>query len=417
MDIIEKEIPLPHSVKYALDTLGSHGYKAYVVGGAVRDFLLGNTPHDYDVTTSATPSETAACFGERNIDYSGVIHGTVRVIFKGYPVEITTFRSESGYSDFRHPDKVRFITDAEVDSKRRDFTINAFYYADGKIYDYHQGFEDLKKGIIRAIGDPKERFHEDALRMLRALRFSSRLHFKIEEKTKEAILELKDEINDIAKERILMELMDIAKTDGLFSSIKEYFYFYEEIIPSLKNIKERVENNYYSLDFKSSTNNLASLAALFSLKEMDDSFYDWRTFIKLDTESNHIICKLLLLRDISFNEYWDKDFIRGLLILTYPLDIETIFSYFFDLCYLRKENIDVAKKAKEYAKEAIKEGIARNEKDLKINGNDLIRAGFKQGSILKDVLHILLIMVNEGQLNNDREEEIRWLNDFIWHRL
>lgn len=417
MEILEKEIPLPRSVDFALKTLKTHGYKAYVVGGAVRDFLLGQTPHDYDVTTSATPKQTAQCFKERDIDYSGVKHGTVRIIFKGQPVEITSFRSESGYSDFRHPDKVHFITDVQEDSKRRDFTINAFYYADGKIYDYQNGFSDLETGLIRAIGDPKERFHEDALRMMRALRFSARLHFHIEEKTKEAILELRNEIQGIAKERILMELMDIADTDQFFYLLDEFFLFFEEIIPSLKNIERKKDEKSYSFDFRSSKNNLASLASLFSLKEMTDSCHDWCESIRLDSSSNEILSKLILFKDISFDSYWEKDFIRGLLLLNYPLDNEIFFSYLSDLCKLKKGNIEVVQNAKTLAEEALKEGVIRNEKQLKVNGNDLLKSGLKKGPVLKEVLHLLLLAVNEGQIKNEKEDERRWIKDFIRHRI
>ena len=163
----------------------SHGYSLYLVGGAVRDYLLSKPSHDFDFTTDARPEEIKDMF-RHTID-TGIKHGTVTVLFKGESFEITTFRTEGDYSDSRHPDSVTFVRSLSEDLKRRDFTINAFAcdLSSGEIIDQHGGFEDLNNGVIRAIGNPYERFKEDALRIMRAARFSSKLGFQIEEKTKE----------------------------------------------------------------------------------------------------------------------------------------------------------------------------------------------------------------------------------------
>ena len=175
-----------------------HGFSLYLVGGAVRDYLLSKPSHDYDFTTDARPEEIKSMF-RHTID-TGIKHGTVTVLFKGESYEITTFRTESDYSDSRHPDSVTFVRSLSEDLKRRDFTINAFALdiSKGEIIDEHGGFEDLKNGVIRAIGNPEERFKEDALRIMRAARFSAKLGFKIEENTKNAMTKLSSTIKKVS---------------------------------------------------------------------------------------------------------------------------------------------------------------------------------------------------------------------------
>lgn len=182
------------------------GYQLYLVGGAVRDFLLGKENDDYDFTTDAEPGEIKKIF-RRTID-TGIKHGTVTVLFRGSQYEVTTFRTEGGYTDSRHPDSVHFVRSLEEDLKRRDFTINAFAASlpDGEIIDLHGGRQDLRKKLIRAIGDPKERFSEDALRMMRGARFSSQLGFSIEKNTAEAMRLLHPAIAKVSAERIKEEL-------------------------------------------------------------------------------------------------------------------------------------------------------------------------------------------------------------------
>ncbi len=196
----------PEKLREIAQVFSSHSYCLYLVGGAVRDFLLGRKNDDYDLTTSATPEEVKAMF-RRTID-TGIKHGTVTVIYRGEHYEITTFRTEGDYTDSRHPDSVTFVRSLEEDLKRRDFTINALAVdiLTGDIIDMHGGREDLENGIIRAIGNAEERFGEDALRMMRACRFSSKLGFTIEEKTLSAIKDLHSSIRKVSVERIKEEL-------------------------------------------------------------------------------------------------------------------------------------------------------------------------------------------------------------------
>lgn len=196
---------LPESVIKIIQKLEANGFEAYAVGGCVRDALLGLTPDDWDITTSAEPEQVKAIF-HRTID-TGIKHGTVTVRLGGESFEVTTYRIDGKYEDGRHPEEVTFTKSLEEDLKRRDFTINAMAVNPGTgIVDLFDGQEDLKNGVIRCVGNPVERFSEDALRMMRAVRFAAKLDFTIEEKTRAAILELKDNLRKVSAERIQTEL-------------------------------------------------------------------------------------------------------------------------------------------------------------------------------------------------------------------
>lgn len=187
-----------------LEQLQAHGFEAYFVGGSVRDTLLGMEIHDVDIATSAYPAEVKSIF-KRTVD-TGIKHGTVMILDHGEGYEVTTFRTESGYQDFRRPDQVTFVRSLKEDLKRRDLTINALAMdAQGNVIDLFGGLTDLKHKTIRAVGDPTERFHEDALRMMRAVRFVSQLNFKLEEQTKQAIMANASLLTKIAVERIHVE--------------------------------------------------------------------------------------------------------------------------------------------------------------------------------------------------------------------
>lgn len=203
---------IPPYVSEILRLIESSGHKAYVAGGAVRDIVLGKTPHDYDIATSAKPDETVGIFEKAGINYydNAAKHGTVTAVTSEGDVEVTTFREDGSYSDMRRPDEVVFKTTIEEDVRRRDFTINAMYMdSEGKIYDPEDGQEDCSKKLIRAVGDPDERFHEDALRILRAIRFCSRLGFEIEPDTLCAMESHAYELKKISGERIATELTGI----------------------------------------------------------------------------------------------------------------------------------------------------------------------------------------------------------------
>lgn len=203
---------LPENVKYILNELYKNGYEGYIVGGCVRDHLMGKEPHDYDITTSALPEEVKEIF-PHTVD-TGIQHGTVTVIIDKTGYEITTYRIDGEYKDNRHPEEVIFTDRLSGDLSRRDFTINAIAYNDVKGYvDLFGGIEDIKRRVIRGVGEPAKRFQEDALRMMRAVRFSAQLDFAIEESTLNALKENADLIRNISIERIREEFFKLILSD------------------------------------------------------------------------------------------------------------------------------------------------------------------------------------------------------------
>ena len=223
------------SYEKILEKLKSHGYPTYPVGGCVRDSLLGREVKDIDLTTLARPDEIKEVFSSEKIIDIGKKFGTIKVISQGEEFEITTFRSDGTYLDGRHPDEISFSDDLIADLKRRDFTINAMAYDEGKVIDPFNGRADLHEKLIRAVGDPEERIAEDYLRSLRAVRFATRLSFRIDEDLKEAIRNNKDKISLISKERIADELSKILLEDEPSRGIRllDELDLLEEILPEL----------------------------------------------------------------------------------------------------------------------------------------------------------------------------------------
>lgn len=214
--------------------LNEAGYSCYLVGGAVRDLLLGRPTHDYDCTTDARPEEMLTVFRDYRVLKTGLKHGTLTVLVDQTPVEITTYRTDSTYQDHRHPDRVTFTTDLEQDCARRDFTINAmcFHPYEG-IIDFFHGTEDLQNRLIRAVGDPLQRFTEDALRILRAIRFAAQLDFAIEEKTRQALYAKKEDLRYVAIERVEQEWRKILESPHPGACLKAYQDILAVVIPQI----------------------------------------------------------------------------------------------------------------------------------------------------------------------------------------
>lgn len=215
-------IQYPSYVQTAISRLEAAGFEAYVVGGALRDALLGASPYDWDVTTSATPDEMQAIFSDFSTVESGLKHGTLSVIIEHTPVEITTFRIDGGYTDARHPTSVTFTSNLREDLARRDFTVNALAYSRGTgLVDLFDGQKDLENKLVRAVGDPEKRFSEDALRILRAFRFASKLGFTIDENTLAGIKVCREGLLKISAERIAHELEGIIVGKHAYESLVE----------------------------------------------------------------------------------------------------------------------------------------------------------------------------------------------------
>lgn len=258
----EYKFNIPEYVRVVLDRLYEHGESAYVVGGSLRDMMLFSEPHDFDLASSALPERVCEIFSDMHVIKTGLQHGTVTVVCQGKPIEITTFRVDGEYHDMRRPDSVSFTRRIEDDLSRRDFTVNAMAYneRDGLV-DLFCGRADLKDRIIRTVGNPYERFSEDALRIMRAFRFSAQLGFEIEKKTLEAAGALGERLSFIAKERIFSELLKLIcspypeKPLMAMRSLGVLDYVFEKYIPSDSAVMllSQVENN-----------DIARLSALFS---------------------------------------------------------------------------------------------------------------------------------------------------------
>ncbi len=226
---------LSEGARHILTVLSQSGYEAYAVGGCVRDMLLGKIPHDYDICTSALPEQILHCFSGYKTLTVGMKHGTVTVLYNAVPYEITTYRTDGTYSDNRHPDKVHFVRSLYEDLIRRDFTVNAMAYnlTDG-LKDFFGGKTDLQNKIIRCVGSPDQRFSEDALRILRALRFASVLGFSLHEQTVQAIHRNKHLLQNIAAERIRDELLKLLCGQGVANILTEYADVFCVFIPEIK---------------------------------------------------------------------------------------------------------------------------------------------------------------------------------------
>ena len=228
---------IPAQALQVLQTMEENGFEAYLVGGCVRDLLRGKSPQDWDMTTSARPEQVLALFEGHAIP-TGLQHGTVTVRADGYSFEMTTFRVDGDYEDHRHPDHVTFTDSLAEDLKRRDFTVNAMAMdLRGKLTDLHDGREDLTAGVIRCVGDARKRFGEDALRILRAIRFSSTLGFQLEEETEKAVHELAPLLRDVAAERIREELLKLLCGENTVQVLLRYpdvlGVFLPEILPAV----------------------------------------------------------------------------------------------------------------------------------------------------------------------------------------
>ena len=228
---------LPEHIHYCIDRLEHAGFATYAVGGCVRDYLLGLIPHDYDLCTAATPAQIKDIFSEHRLVLSGEKHGTITILL-AQPVEITTFRTEGGYADSRHPDWVQFVTDIESDLGRRDFTVNAMAYSPTRGFaDPFGGQKDLQNKILRTVGDPAQRFTEDALRILRGARFAVRYHLQVEQKTKNTMFQLADRMEGLARERVfdeLCKLLPLVTAEDLL----EFAPLLVQVIPELAPCKD-----------------------------------------------------------------------------------------------------------------------------------------------------------------------------------
>lgn len=390
-------INIPKKVESIIECLEVNGYEAYIVGGCVRDSLLGKTPNDWDITTNATPNEIINIF-EKTIP-TGIKHGTVTVLVDNIPFEVTTYRIDGEYSDGRHPDSVKFTESINEDLSRRDFTINAMAYNPKKgIVDIFDGCKDLNKKLIRCVGNPSSRFEEDALRMLRAIRFSAQLNFTIEEATINSIKEKSTLIKEVSIERIQSEINKII----LFDSSKLYLlkkvglleYIIPEMFDDLSEILIFTNNIESNLHLK--------LTMLFRNMSLD-STHDVLRRLRYDNKTINRVLMLSKYRDYNIEP--DKISIKRILNKLGDLTL------FEDLIKIKMANLSNENpetlnllNIQKRANIIINQKECFLIKDLALNGKDLISIGVTRGREIGETLDKLLeIVIEKPELNNKDE--------------
>ncbi|MFJ6911422.1 MAG: CCA tRNA nucleotidyltransferase [Lactobacillus amylovorus] len=380
-----------------LQTLEDAGFEAYFVGGSVRDVLLHRHVHDVDITTSAYPEEVKELF-DKSID-TGIKHGTVTVLYGGESYEITTFRTESGYQDFRRPDHVTFVQNLDEDLKRRDFTINALAMdMHGDIVDLFNGIEDLKNHIIRAVGNPEKRFHEDALRMMRAVRFMSQLEFKLEEKTEQAIKDNHELLKKISVERIREEFVKM----GLGSFSREAFQIFldtqlSEDVPDFADKKDLLQV-YPQLKFSPTMETSLWAVIIILLKVPNEKIgkfmRDWKNSNAMTEKVEQIIKMFDLIADHVPTDY-------DLFEAGEDIIINTI-----DVAHILGQPISSEALVDRYLALPIKKSS-----ELAVDGRFLIKRGMRPGAQLGHTLNKIRELVVAGEIENSEEAIEQYLDN------
>lgn len=440
-----KNIKLTDDMQLIFDTLTSRGYECFLVGGCVRDFLLGKTPNDIDFTTNATPNEMKKCFKEFKLLETGIKHGTLTLLIGNTPYEITTYRTDGDYLDHRHPAEVKYVKNLTEDLARRDFTINAIAYNPScGFVDPFGGLTDLEKQIIRCVNAPKERFNEDALRILRALRFSATLGYKIETTTQKACFEMAGLTKTLSAERIRTELFKTITQPNAHNIIFDYIDIWGVEIPELLKMKGFNQQNPHHIHdvlkhtcvaLEHADNNLIiRLAVLFHDIGKPASF-------TLDENGNghfygHAQKSVEITEKILARLKVDNSTKSQVLTLIkyHDLDLQPTEKYVKKLCY-KLGSLQMAKKlllvqradnkgqapihderiAKFNEIEKIINTLEQYElsftlKDLKLNGNDLIDLGYS-GQKIGDALKFLLDAVVNEKVKNEKPDLIHYLKD------
>jgi tRNA nucleotidyltransferase (CCA-adding enzyme) len=437
---MEFSINIPKDANELIHVLQKNGHSAYVVGGCVRDSVLGRIPHDWDICTSATPSEMLEIFKDKRIIETGLQHGTVTVVVNNEPYEITTFRIDGDYSDSRRPDNVIFTDSLREDLKRRDFAINAMAYNDeeGLIDPFHD-MEDIKHRKIDCVGSAKDRFSEDALRILRAIRFAAQLDFVISPGTDWQIHRQYKSLENISIERINSEFCKIASSDTFCVQLLLYEDVFSLFIPELKDINCFPQNNPYhqydvfghtihALERCDSKDLTVRLAVLFHdfgkphcYQDGEDGIRhfkghgrvsadmtDWiMKRLKFDNKMRNNVVELVYYHDATFevgkkyikrwlNKIGLEQFRR--LLEVRKADIKG------QKAEYEKERIEKVNNIEKILEEVLQEQECFSLKNLAVNGNDLIEMGYKSGKELGKTLNLLLQMVIDGDCPNDKEK-------------
>lgn len=426
--------------KTAIDILEASGHMAYLAGGCVRDLIMGSEPHDWDIATSAEPLTTKEIFekaGYRTI-CTGISHGTVTAVINKINLEITTFRHDNGYSDHRRPDSVRFVKSPEEDVKRRDFTVNGILYNPSEgILDFNGGIDDIKNGIIRCIGDPDERFSEDALRIMRAMRFASVLGFTIDKETSDSMIRNRNLLSRISQERKAAELTKLLLGRDVKYILYEYSSVLTSVIPEIRYMIGFEQNNpHHCYDVWIHTIEAVAAVPAEPVLRLTMLLHDIGKPASCSMDSygiNHFfkhpgksaamarnilsylrypgdiiekVCTLISYHDFRFppdrknvkrllNRIGTENF--RLLLEVRRADISAQDPHY------TKEKFELIEETRRVLDEVIEENQCFTLKDLNISGNDLLEAGFSQGRQLGYTLNTLLTMVINEEIPNDRK--------------
>lgn len=432
-------IAVPRKGQYIIETLQQAGFEAYAVGGCVRDSILGREPKDWDITTAASPKQVKALF-PKTID-TGLQHGTVTVMIQGEGFEVTTYRIDGAYEDGRHPKEVTFTLDLREDLRRRDLTINAMAYNDRTgLVDLFGGMADLKAGVVRCVGDPLERFREDALRILRAIRFCAQLGYSIEKETLDAIIKLAPTLSRISAERIQAELtklimsphpddLRIAYDTGV---TKVFFPEFDKACETPQNHPHHCysvgEHILHSLNYVEADKTLRLAMLLHDIgkpvvattdKEGRSHFHGHAAVsakmaekilrrLKFDNDTIRMVCKLVEYHDYGNGIEMDLRLARR---AVYRIG-EDAFPALFAIRkadilaqseYQRKEKLAGLEKWQSLYGQILAENQCVSLKTLAVTGSDLIAAGWSPGRELGEALNHLLDLVLEEPARNTRD--------------
>ena len=431
------KITIPENAKFILDTMHKAGFEAYIVGGCVRDALLGRTPEDWDITTNALPQDTKKLF-KRTID-TGIEHGTVTVMMGKEGYEVTTYRIDGIYEDGRHPKEVTFTRDLYEDMMRRDFTINAMAYNEEEgLIDRFDGKKDLEDHIIRCVGNPRERFSEDALRIMRAVRFAAQLDYEIEEETKKAIKELAPTLSKISAERIQTELVKLLQSPHPEKIKMAYeLGITAVILPEFDKCMDTPQENIHHM-YNVGDHTVEAMKNVRPDKvlrltmlmhdmgkpdtmEIDDEgvhhFYNHNLVsakiakkifrrLKFDRDTMDRVCNLVLYHDYRFPPKASS--IRRAMARVGEEDFPLLFEVRYadtmaQSDYQRDDKLQVIEQCKAVYKEILDRKDCVNLKNLAVKGKDLIDLGIAPGKTLGNILSAMLMDVIEHPEHNTKE--------------
>ncbi|MBQ9860388.1 MAG: HD domain-containing protein [Clostridia bacterium] len=442
------QMNLPNPVMHALQRLNEAGFEAYVVGGCVRDSLLGKEPEDWDITTNALPTQTKAVFADQRTIETGISHGTVTVLYDGMPLEITTYRIDGEYTDGRRPDSITFSTSLREDLRRRDFTINALaYHPKEGVIDHFSGLADLDAGHICCVGDPHLRFTEDALRIARALRFSAALGFKIEKVTATAIHKLAPLLRKVSVERISTELKKLLCGKDARRVLLEFSDVLTVMLPELQPMMGlQQENPYHHLSVYEHTVETVAAVPATPLLRLTMLFHDVgkpncytrdlqgfdhfrghppisaaiaeQTLERLhfDRQTIHHVKKLILHHDdtLSITDKALKQLLNRMGPELAPLLVEVqkadVWGQHPDK---RDERLIFLDSLKARLSELIEQNACYSVKGLAITGEDLLKIGYSAGPKVGNALQSLLDAVIDGSCPNEPNSLLKLAKEML----